>query len=209
MARFPHWTPEYVVARTRLFCTEKLYPQNPWLTFEAIGLLDRLLLPTDVAVEFGAGRSTLWFAQRVAKLTSIEGNADWARTVGEKLQKAGVSNVELLFRPADLPEPDGDSADYVRELDRFADNSLDFILVDGHYRNHCALRSVAKVKPSGLLVIDNANWYLPSATHSPASRALNQPPRDALWQKFSDQTQGWRRIWTSNGVTDTLIMFKK
>ena len=45
---------------------------------------------------------------------------------------------------------------YVHEFDRFADRSLDFVLIDGMYRGHCAIRAMSKVKPGGLIVIDNA-----------------------------------------------------
>jgi predicted O-methyltransferase YrrM len=49
---------------------------------------------------------------------------------------------------------------YVHEFDRFADRSLDFVLIDGMYRGHSAIRAMSKVKPGSLIVIDNANWFL-------------------------------------------------
>jgi putative heme iron utilization protein len=51
---------------------EFLHPNWPWLTKEAILLLERLLRPDDIGLEFGSGRSTIWFAERVEKLISIE-----------------------------------------------------------------------------------------------------------------------------------------
>jgi predicted O-methyltransferase YrrM len=205
---FKHWTPRYVLARSREALDHKTRPADPWLTREAIGLLDRLLRPTDVAVEFGSGRSTAWFASRVAKLTSVEDNAEWFAIVAAKLRAAGQGNVDYLHRPRDVPDDDGANAAYVRVLDGIADESLDFVLVDGIYRNHCAVRAVAKVKRGGMIAIDNVNWFLPSGTRSPTSRGLNDPPVDAVWRTFADQTRDWRRIWTSSGVTDTLIVFK-
>jgi predicted O-methyltransferase YrrM len=91
---------------------------------------------------------------------------------------------------------------------QLTDQSLDFVLVDGVYRNHCALRCVPKVKPGGLVVIDNVNWFLPGKTQASSSRTMNDGPLDSVWQGFPDLTRGWRRIWTTNGVWDTLIMFK-
>ena len=209
MARtFKHWTLRYVLARSREALDHKTRPADPWLTREAIGLLDRLLRPTDVAVEFGSGRSTAWFAKRVGRLTSVEDNAEWFAIVTEKLQSAGQANVDYLHRPRDVPDADGATAAYVRVLDGVADESLDFVLVDGIYRNHCAVRAVAKVKRGGMIAVDNVNWFLPSATRSPASRGPADPAVDAVWQTFAQQTTGWRRIWTSSGVTDTLILLK-
>ena len=46
---------------------------------------------------------------------------------------------------------------YARVLEEFPDASLDFVLVDGIFRNYCAVGSVSKVKPGGLIVVDN--WF--------------------------------------------------
>ena len=67
-----HRTPRYVYHRTRQLCYERAHPDEPWLTPAAIGLLATLLRPADTGAEFGSGRSTLWFAARVAALTSVE-----------------------------------------------------------------------------------------------------------------------------------------
>jgi hypothetical protein len=71
----------------------------------------------------------------------------------------------------------------VRVLDEIPDLSLDFVLVDGIYRNFGALRSIAKIKPCGLIVDDNVNCFLPSRSRSPNSRT---EPADAICQQFAD-----------------------
>ena len=63
-----HRTPRYVYHRTRQLFYERAHPADPWLTPAAIGLLATLLRPADTGAEFGSGRSTLWFAARVAEL---------------------------------------------------------------------------------------------------------------------------------------------
>jgi hypothetical protein len=65
-------TPRYVCNRTRQYLYERRHPDAQWLTPAAIGLLGSLLRPTDGGAEFGSGRSTIWFAERVTGLTSIE-----------------------------------------------------------------------------------------------------------------------------------------
>ena len=208
MKNISHWTPGYVVARGREMADHKLRPNDPWLTREAIGLLDRLLRPSDVALEFGSGRSSRWFARKVAKITSVEHDAIWHQMGVEKIKSEGIVNIDLILRPRDVADEMGSRSSYVRVLDGFADQSLDFVLVDGVYRNHCALGAISKVKAGGILAIDNVNWYLPSASLSPTSRSMAQGPVDATWQEFADNVRDWRRIWTSSGVTDTAIMFK-
>ena len=209
MRSIAHWTPRYVLASGRVLYDQMVRPEDPWLTREAIGLLERLVRPTDVVVEFGAGRSTRWLARRVAKMISVEDNEAWHQRVKAWLESDGLDNAELLHHPGDLPESEGAKSQYVSMIDDIADESLDMVLIDGIYRNHCAVASVPKVKPGGLVVIDNANWFLPSATHSPTSRRQNDGPVDAVWQEFVDISQDWRQIWTSNGIWDTLILFKR
>jgi hypothetical protein len=118
MRSVSHWTLRYVASRIRVFFSEKLKPNDPWwLTLRAVCFLDSLLRPTDVAVEFGAGRSTLWVARRVSKLTSVEDNCEWFQCVKEKLRVAALSNVDLLYRPRDVPDADGAKVAYVCVLD--------------------------------------------------------------------------------------------
>ena len=71
MRKIAHWTPRYVIARIGVMIDQRLRPDDPWLTREAIGLLDRLLKPTDIAIEFGAGRSTLRHAPASSQASSI------------------------------------------------------------------------------------------------------------------------------------------
>lgn len=76
MRSVAHWTPRYILARVRQMIDHKMRPHDPWLTREAIGLLERLLRPKDKALEFGSGRSTLWIARHVGAVTSVESDGD-------------------------------------------------------------------------------------------------------------------------------------
>lgn len=208
MRSLAHWTPRYALGRGRVAYDQLLRPRDPWLTRQAIGLLDRLLRPSDVALEFGAGRSTRWLAPRVAQLTSVEHDTAWSRRVSEWLASDGLANVQLLERPLAAHEEDGEDAPYVRLIDTLPDQGLDVVLIDGRHRNHCAVASAPKLKPGGLAIIDNVNLYLPSPSRAPNSRSLSDGPADAVWQRFVDLSRDWRRVWTTNGVWDTLILVK-
>ena len=59
-----------------------------------------------------------------------------------------------------------------------------------------------------LLAVDNINWYLPSDTIAPASRKPTEGCATPTWTEFANRVAGWRRYWTSNGVTNTCIWFK-
>jgi len=203
-----HQTPRYIDNRIREILYRRAHPEAPWLTPAAIRLLATMLRPADRGAEFGSGRSTIWFAARVASLTSVEHDACWHETVSTKLKERGFGNVDCILAGEDQPiERGGDSA-YARTALSFADVSLDFALVDGQYRDYSAKYIMPKIKPGGMLIIDNVNWYLPCRSHAPSSRTTTLGPAPGAWAEVWHELAGWRTIWTSSGVTDTAIFIK-
>src|SRR5690606_25892574 len=49
----------------------------PWYTSGARSWLQANVVPEDDALEFGAGRSTLWWAGLVKSVTAVEASPDW------------------------------------------------------------------------------------------------------------------------------------
>jgi predicted O-methyltransferase YrrM len=204
-----HRTPRYVYHRTRQLFYERAHPADPWLTPAAIGLLATLLRPADTGAEFGSGRSTLWFAARVAALTSVEHDIQWHETVTARLKDQGLGNVDYILAADDLPAERGGESDYARTALAFPDASLDFALVDGRYRDYSAKFIMPKIKPGGMLIIDNVNWYLPCRSKAPNSRTAELGPATDIWAAVWRQLAGWRTIWTSSGVWDTAMFIKQ
>jgi predicted O-methyltransferase YrrM len=199
--KFSHWTSVYIRDRLLVILDERMHPENPWLTRDAVRFLDKVLRPSDVGLEFGSGRSSVWFARRMKHLTSVEDNLQWhAKVSGLIAEHQLAEKIDFRFRE--------NHEDYVAEASAFADESLDFCLVDGSHRDECAVRALAKIRRGGLLVVDNINWYLPSNTVSPASRKPTDSCASTEWSAFAAAVKDWRRYWTSNGVTDTCIWFK-
>ena len=52
-------------------------PDAPWLVPESILFLDKWLQKNMHGFEFGSGRSTKWFTNRVSFYYSVEGNLEW------------------------------------------------------------------------------------------------------------------------------------
>jgi hypothetical protein len=104
-------------------------------------------------------------------------------------------------------ERGGDSA-YARTALSFAEQSIDFALVDGHYRDYSAKFILPKIKPGGMLIIDNVNWYLPCQSKAPNSRTAALGPLTPAWAEVAAELAGWRSIWTSSGVWDTAIFIR-
>jgi hypothetical protein len=195
--------PRYVADRVRLAVHQRLHPDAPWLTAEATSLLAGWLQP---------GRSTVWFAQRVGHLLSVEHHAGWHASVTDRLSELAVRNVDYRLVPCEperVETPEWIAAmfasDYVRVVDAFRPRSVDFALVDGMYRSACALAVIPKLRSGALLIVDNVNWFLPSSSRAPSSRGVTDSPLSPTWVEFAEAVRGWELEWTQNGVADTAV----
>jgi len=203
-----HWTFRYLLNRFKLFLFERKNPNLPWLTRTAIDFLNDFLKPSDVGVEFGSGRSTLWLASRVKHITSIEHYEGWYHKIKDSLASNKIKNVNLIFidREKEFDEEQQNS-EYAKALDDFADNSLDFVLVDGIFRSNCAYKAISKVRPGGIIIVDNVERYIVVETFSPEA-IKNHNEMSTTWLAFQQKIKNWRMFHTSNGVTDTTFFFK-
>ncbi len=136
-----HWTPRYLWNRMGLMLYQRRNPQTPWLTQTAIGLLEDWLKPTDNGLEWGAGRSTCWFARRIGHLVSVESDRQWFARVELQLLAEEFKNVTLCYAAADYTlESRADQPTTVQIAADLADSSLDFVLVDGTLREYCVVK---------------------------------------------------------------------
>ncbi len=200
---FRHWTPRYLRDKAGALLYEFTHPNAPWLTPEANRRLQAALRPDAIGLEWGAGRSTSWFARRCARLVSVEHDPAWAEKIKKRLQQKGlIHKVELVLRP---PEPEA----FAAVADRFPPETLDFALVDGWAatRAQCALAAVSRLRPGGLLIVDDVNRYLLSTSRAPESLGPSAA-MSGTWQQFADTVRAWPCEWTSNGVKDTAIWTK-
>jgi len=195
---FLHWSPNYLYNRFKLYLYEIRHPDHPWLTPQANKILATLIKKSYLGFEWGAGRSTLWFARRCKHITSVEHDPYWYEKVYRDLCKFDIKNCDLILAK--------EKQTYITSIDRFGKESLDFVLVDGLYRDECAIRSLEKIRVGGLLIIDNINWYVPSPSKSPGSR--KEKYASPIWENLSELLKKWYCIWTTSGVTDTAIYVK-
>lgn len=206
MRNFGHWNLNYIVNRISWGIYQHRNMDKPWLTPLANMLLDTLILPTDIGLEWGSGRSTCWFANRLQHLTSVETNLQWYERVNKMIADFGLTNITYKLLPIENENPVQTDA-YVRVCDYFEDETLGFVLIDGSERGSCANAVVPKIKDGGILVIDNINWFLDYPTRSPNSR-YRLGTVNVQWVHFEHLVAGWRMIWTSSGVIDTAIWIK-
>ncbi len=155
-----------------------LVDKLPMLVFEANHFLEQILTPETIVFEYGSGGSTLFYANRVRHVTSVEHDLEWFRCVQQVLQTSNLHNCDHYWIAPETPEYlekgvvfDDPTAyrssrprhrndtfyAYVRLIDAFPDNSFDLVAVDGRARPSCVLHARSKVKPGGYLMLDNSN----------------------------------------------------
>lgn len=157
-----------------------LSTHHPWIPLSATRSLEARLTNSMEAFEFGGGGSTLWLAERVRVLTTVEHQPHWHAAIQRELADSQVNNCNLLLcapqfdAPSDggdakrsryeSREAPGDFAAYVTSIDSAADETLDLVFVDGRCRVACVERSMSKLKPGGILVLDDSDreWYRPA-----------------------------------------------
>lgn len=109
----------------------------PWMHTSAVSYLEEILRPDFRVLEHGCGGSTLWFAERVAAVVSVEHDPAWR----DKVRSLAPANVTLL------------------EAFGHTGQVFDLFLIDGlrEEREGCLLKAHVFVKPGGWVVLDNAN----------------------------------------------------
>ncbi|GIV40528.1 MAG: hypothetical protein KatS3mg033_2328 [Thermonema sp.] len=115
----------------------------PWFTYSAYLFLDPRLQAHFRVFEYGSGSSTLYFAQKVAQVYSVEHHPSWAQQMQAKLPP----NASVLYC---LPE------DYPTAI-RQAQATFHLIVVDGILRNECIRQAVNFLTEDGVIIVDNSN----------------------------------------------------
>lgn len=123
-------------------------PAAPWLTIDAIRMLEQILTKEMTGFEWESGRSTLWLADRLKSLVSVEHDPEWYAAVRSDLAAKGCANVGYRLSGANS---------YADEIRSFDDGSFDFIPIDGEKRSACIAAAAVKVKVGGHIFIDNAD----------------------------------------------------
>lgn len=122
----------------------------PWFVHCSIEFLEGRIRPDWLCFEWGSGNSTVWLAELAAHVTTVEHAPKWVETTNNLLTKAGVKNkAEVVLR--DL------NAGYAEYINHFDNGYFDLISIDGRRRSDCIRNAIAKLKPGGILIIDNSD----------------------------------------------------
>jgi hypothetical protein len=122
----------------------------PWLPYSVIDALAERAKAATV-FEYGGGGSTLWFARRAARVVTVEHDEQWHAALVKATSH--LDSVDVLLKP--LASEDG--ASYVTAIDRYKEECFDIVAVDGRHRVECVRRAMTKVRPGGLLLLDDSD----------------------------------------------------
>jgi len=129
---------------------------TPWLTVDAVKFIEDNFDPTDTVFEWGSGGSTLWFAERVKHVTSVEHDIDWYM----KLVSDIPSNMRLIYAPPDGEYQEGHEGTKGKTFKTYASvidpvGPFDWVMIDGRARVACARHAINKFRR--FLVLDDAH----------------------------------------------------
>ena len=122
-----HWTSKYTYNRIKNYIYFFSNKNVPWLSKECNKFLNVKLNKEMVCLEFGSGYSSLWIANRFKYLTSIEYDFEWFKKLAITQNK-----LKILYFEGNKYRDYSDS--------NIDDDSIDFCLIDGLYRDEIPLK---------------------------------------------------------------------
>ncbi len=144
--------PRYFWNRLCVLFYQQTNPGYPWLTAESIKLIEAFLNKNKTGLEWGSGKSTLWFAQRLEKLISVEHNKKWYNRMSTEIDDHHVKNIDYRYACIN-----NGCLEYSQQIENTDIEYFDFVLVDGECRSQCLAIASKKMKLGGYLVLDNAD----------------------------------------------------
>lgn len=119
----------------------------PWYTYPAIEFIEDKIQSDFTVFEYGSGQSTLWWANRVSKLTSVESNEQWFNYLRQNVVKNENISLSLIEN----------EQEYIAEIANYDDYSFNVIIIDGDSRSECAKQAYSKVKNNGFIIFDDTD----------------------------------------------------
>jgi len=156
--------------------------------------VDKVIRKENKVFEFGSGGSSIFLAERAAKVISVEDEESWVQAVRKEAQKRRLQNLEIQHHPFDFFTCQKfEASTYLASL---MDGPYDLIVVDGkeegiQVRDRCFWRAEKFIRKGGVVVVDDSYRYPQIKKNNRASR----------WKAFKGT--GYCRA----GVTETTLFF--
>ncbi len=118
----------------------------PWMNYSFIDFLEPRLNNSMRVFEYGSGYSTLYLAERVQFVTSIEYDKEWFNKMREAL--IDKDNCEVFYYPT--PEK------YNVAIKEHGEETYDIIIVDGRDREECIKHVIPYLGDTGVVILDDS-----------------------------------------------------
>jgi hypothetical protein len=123
-----------------------VYPEQPWIPFEAARALRSIMQKEFTVWEVGSGYSTIWLSNIASHVTSVEASEDWFKRLSDIIRSKAIGNIDLRYEwrghlMAQFP----------------ADVQFDLLFVDGGPRRDCLLNGARCVRDGGFIYCDNTD----------------------------------------------------
>ena len=117
----------------------------PWLNYPTIALLEKRLNKKHLLFEYGSGYSTLFFANLVSGIVSVEYDKEWL----DRINSMQPKNAVVHHVPKDI---DGK---YCRSI-LSSETNYHIFLIDGRDRINCIKQSIKKLTDDGVIIFDDS-----------------------------------------------------
>lgn len=120
----------------------------PFMSVDTVDFFDHNIKDDMTVFEWGSGGSTIYFAQKVKNIISVENDQEWFNFVSQILKERFVGNYNIVFSPK--------KEEYINHIDQYND-LFDIVIVDGMCREDCLIKAQFKVKIGGWLIFHDYN----------------------------------------------------
>ena len=122
----------------------------------------------------------MWLSSHGVRVTSVEHDLAWVAKVSERCPGIDIRAIpgsphgQLRSESLHPLQDELYFDDYVAEIDQIPRESLDIVIVDGKCRLACVRRGAPKVKPGGMLIVDDTDlrWFAPAKRLLPGWRKV-------------------------------------
>lgn len=159
---------------------------TPWFTYPAISFLDDILTKDMKVFEYGAGYSTLYFAENANQVHSVDHSLDWVNNITATNPKTNVlfcgeDNMPLAsaqkyieeFISLDFECPISNNnnhniehgllnleyAKYASQVTNWDKGYFDLIVIDGMARNLSGFVASKFIADNGYIILDNSDRW--------------------------------------------------
>lgn len=134
--------------RLRAYFFYRTHPRYPLFTPATTTFLRGHLQAGMQVFEWGAGRSTSFFLRYNVAVTAIEHDPAWHQKISRQTKNQSAAKLDLQLIP--------ELSAYIKAINAYPDNFFDVVVVDGREREACLFAALPKVKPGGLLLLDDS-----------------------------------------------------